>query len=103
MAESKASLVGQLKERGLPVPKGATVAELKHRLEHWKGGKGYLMRLALTPKEGTLATMLKQGEIYWVPNSDFAEQLAKTRVVYILGMELEPPASATVLDVPKDF
>ena len=47
MAESKAALVRQLKERGLPVPKGAKVAELQHRLKHWKSPNGYLMRLAL--------------------------------------------------------
>jgi len=103
LSDSKASLVRQLKERGLPVPKGATVGDLKHRLKHWKGGKGYLMRLALPPRSDSVAAMLEYGKVYWVPNSDFAEQMAKTKVVYIVGMELNPPTSVTVLDVPKGF
>jgi len=103
MSESKAALVRQLKERGLPVPKGAKVADLKHRLEHWKGGKGYLMRLALPVPKGSIASVFEQGKLYWVPNSLYAEKLAKTRVVYIVGMELEPPATVTMLDVPIDF
>jgi hypothetical protein len=103
LAESKAALVRQLKERGVPVPKGAKVSDLQHRLKHWKGGKGYLMRLALTPKKDSLAAVLEQGKLYWVPNSTYAEQLAKTRVVYIVGMESEPPASVVALDVPIDF
>ena len=103
MTESKAALVRLLKERGLPVPKGAKVADLKHRLKHWKGGKGYLMRLALPVPKDSIASVLEHGKMYWVPNSDYAEQLAKTRVVYIVGMEMEPPASVIPLDVPIDF
>ena len=103
MAESKAALVRQLKERGLPVPKNAKVADLKHRLKHWKGGKGYLLRLALPVPNDSIASTLEYDKLYWVPNSEYAERLARTRAVFIVGMELEPPATVIPLDVPIDF
>ncbi len=79
MSESKAALVRQLKERGLPVPKGAKVADLKHRLKHWKSPNGLLMRLGLPVKKGTLAEMLQPEKVYWVPDSDFAAALLKPK------------------------
>lgn len=103
MAESKAALVRQLKERGLPVPKGAKVAELQHRLKHWKSPNGYLMRLALPVKKGTLAELFTPEQVYWVPDSEFANALAKTQVIYIMSRALTPPSGVIVLDVPNDF
>jgi hypothetical protein len=92
-----------LKERGLPVPKGAKVAELQHRLKHWNSPKGFLMRLALPVKKGTLAEMLTPEQVYWVPDSEFANALAKTQVVYIMDRTVEVPKDAQVLEVPHDF
>tara|TARA_A100001201_G_scaffold112784_1_gene96609 strand:- start:90 stop:401 length:312 start_codon:yes stop_codon:yes gene_type:complete len=103
MSESKAALVRQLKERGLPVPKGAKVADLKHRLKHWKSPNGLLIRLGLPVKKGTLAEMLQPEKVYWVPDSDFAVALLKTQVIYVLTRQTTPPEEAIILDVPIDF
>jgi len=103
---NKAQLVKQLKSKGIPVPKGATVDELKHRHDTWEGGKGYLFRLAIpASRKGAdnPAHLLEFGSIYWVPNSRFARLIAETRLVFIMGRENEVPKGATLLDVPKDF
>ena len=42
---SKASLVKSLHAKGIPVPEGAVVADLQHRLKYWKSGGGYNVRL----------------------------------------------------------
>lgn len=88
------------------MPKGASVSELKHRLKHWKGGNGFLFRLALPTRrknDGHPVKLLEHGSVYWVPNSDFARMIAESKLVFIMGMSLEPPVDAVVLDVPKDF
>lgn len=105
MSESKASLVRQLKQKGVPVPKGATVADLKHRATHWKGGNGFLFRLAIPNRKGPNhpVALLEQGKVYWVPNSEFARVIAESNMVFIMDTTPEPPATAVFLDVPKDF
>tara|TARA_R110000737_G_scaffold133285_1_gene164861 strand:+ start:413 stop:721 length:309 start_codon:yes stop_codon:yes gene_type:complete len=88
------------------VPKGATIGELKHRVDNWEGGKGYLFRLAIpASRKGAdnPAHLLEFGSIYWVPNSRFARLIAETRLVFIMGRELNAPKGAVLLDVPKDF
>lgn len=85
------------------MPKNAKVDDLKHRLKHWRSSEGYLMRLALPSKKGTLAELLEPSKVYWIPDSEFAEALAKTQVIYIMGRENNPPATVTMLDVPNDF
>ena len=87
----------------MPVPKGAKVADLQHRLKHWNSPNGYLMRLALPVKQGSLAEMLQPEKVYWVPDSEFANALAKTQVVYIMDRALEVPKGVQVLEVPHDF
>ena len=36
--ETKASLVKKLKDAGIPVPKGADIKDMEHRLKHYKSG-----------------------------------------------------------------
>lgn len=106
MSESKASLVRQLKAKGVPVPKGATIKELKHRNKHWIGGNGLLMRLALpNNRKGSEhpVSLLENDKVYWCPNSAFARQIAESKIVYIMDSTPEPPAGAIFLDVPHDF
>tara|TARA_R110001592_G_scaffold181495_1_gene424280 strand:+ start:16838 stop:17194 length:357 start_codon:yes stop_codon:yes gene_type:complete len=103
---NKAQLVKQLKSKGIPVPKGASTDELKHRYDNWEGGKGYLFRLAIPASRKGVnnpAHLLEFGSIYWVPNSRFARLIAETRLVFIMGREMNAPKSAVLLDVPKDF
>ena len=103
---NKAQLVKQLKAKDIPILKGASVAELQHRLDHWEGGKGFLFRLALpSARRGAdnPTHLLEYGTTYWVPNSRYARIMAETRLVFIVGRILNAPKGATVLDVPKDF
>lgn len=103
---NKAQLIKQLKSKDIPVPKGASVGELKHRLDTWEGGEGYLFRLAIPPSRKGMdnpAHLLEFGSVYWIPNSRFARLIAETRLVFIMGREYDVPKGATFLDVPKDF
>ena len=103
---NKAQLIKRLKAKDVPVPKDGSMTELKHRLEHWDGGKGFLFRLAIpASRRGSdnPATMLEHGVLYWGPNSRFARMIAETQLVFIMGRQMDVPKSATVLDVPKDF
>ncbi len=101
----KTKLIKQLKDSGITIPKGATVSDLRHRLTYWESGKGYLLRLALpsSRKPDSPATLLQQGIVYWIPNSEFARMIAKTKLVFMMGRSEEAPVNSTILDVPKDF
>lgn len=105
MAESKASLKRRMKELGLPIPKDASVTDLKHRLETWKSGHGYLVRLALPPtrRPDTPVSLLELGVLYWLPNSVFAEMVVNSKLAYIVDRCESCPKGATFFDVPKDF
>ena len=103
---NKTTLKKQLKAKGIPFPKDATVTELEHRLEYWLGGDGYMFRLAIPntrAHESHPVRLLEFGNLYWIPNSKYAEMIALTKMVFIMGRSLDPPAGSIVLDVPKDF
>ena len=103
---TKTTLIKKLKQKGIPIPKNATVAELEHRLKYWIDGNGYMFRLALPSSrvgKGHPVQLLESGSIYWIPNSDFAHKIANTKLVYLMGRSLVPPKECVVLDVPKDF
>ena len=102
---NKTTLIKELKEKGIPIPKGTKVADLEHRLAHWKSGKGYLFRLAVPSSRAanTPAEALPDGEIYWIPDSDYAKLIADTNMVFLLGRVEQPPLGVTIIDVPKDF
>ena len=42
--ETKASLVKKLNDANIPVPKGASIKEMEHRLKYYSSGLGYLVR-----------------------------------------------------------
>ena len=71
---SKAALVKELKARGIPVPKGATVEELQHRLDVYLPGDGFLLRLArpASRKPWNPVVLMEPNTTYWVANSTFA-------------------------------
>lgn len=103
---TKATLIKKLKQKGITIPKNATVAELEHRLKYWHDGNGYMFRLALPASragEGHPVQLLESGTIYWIPNSEFAHIIANTKLVYLMGRTMNPPKECVVLDVPKDF
>jgi|TARA_Y100001973_G_C5204388_1_gene340384 hypothetical protein len=103
---AKAALVQECREVGIPVPKSAKVDDIKHRLRHWRPGKGWLFRLCRpnSRKENHPVGMLEEWDkVYWVPNSRMAKMIAESNLVFILGRTLEAPDDAIMLDVPKDF
>tara|TARA_R100000458_G_C8235331_1_gene215845 strand:- start:470 stop:796 length:327 start_codon:yes stop_codon:yes gene_type:complete len=104
MKRSKASLKNKLREAGIPIPKNATLDELIHREKHWMSGDGHIMR-RFRASRGVRdkANVLDKNTIYWVPNSEFAQNLLKTGIVFSMGRSKEPPADATFLDVPEDY
>ena len=101
----KTKLLKQLKSKGIDAPLGAKIADLRHMAEHWIDGQGYLFRLAIPPsrKPGNPASLLQFGSLYWVPNSKFAEMIAMSQLVFIMGRSFNVPEGSITLDVPKDF
>ena len=104
---SKAGLLAALKEAGITIPSESEqkMDNLRHRLRYWRPGKGFIIRLIRNPiiKQHTPASMLKQGQIYWIPNSRMAHEIIKTQLVFVMGRTPEPPKDAIVMDVPSDY
>jgi hypothetical protein len=101
----KTKLLKALKAKGITPTLNTKVADLRHMAEHWIDGQGYLFRLAIPPsrKPGNPANLLEFETLYWVPNSLFAEMIAKSQLVYIIGRSFLVPQNCIILDVPKDF
>ena len=103
---SKAALTKECREQGIPVPLNATVDILRHRIRYWRGGKGWLFRLARPQARKTnhpVNLLDEWDKVYWVPNSRMAKMVAESRLVVILGRTDEPPEDAIMLDVPEGF
>tara|TARA_R100001015_G_C4634282_1_gene200519 strand:+ start:5069 stop:5425 length:357 start_codon:yes stop_codon:yes gene_type:complete len=101
----KIKLLKTLKSRGIVAPKGAKVNDLKHMVEHWLSGSGFLLRLALPPsrKPDNPANLMQFDTLYWIPDSRFGRLIAESQLVLIMGRADQPPEGSVVLDVPKDF
>ena len=97
---SRASLTAELRKKKIPVPNEPTIAKLEHRLSHWEGGHGYLMRLIRIPRRLGPQNNLSIGSTYWIPNSEFARQILKSGEVFMRGRTAEVPRDAVFLDVP---
>ena len=102
---SKAALVKELKARGIPVPKGATVEELQHRLDVYLPGDGFLLRLArpASRKPWNPVVLMEPTTTYWVANSTFAQHIIESKLVFVLGREPQPLSDTTHLEIPKDY
>jgi len=57
----RAKLVKQLNNKGISVPKGAKVADLRHRVEHWLSQNGCQTCLSQTPKSPFFDTKHRYG------------------------------------------
>ena len=74
---SKASLVKDLKKAQIDIPASAKIADMKHRLQHWKGGDGFLVRLLRKPNARYMLnhpvsfTGEHKTKLYWLPNSEY--------------------------------
>tara|TARA_R110000824_G_scaffold379441_1_gene571420 strand:- start:444 stop:779 length:336 start_codon:yes stop_codon:yes gene_type:complete len=100
--KNKAKLSKKLNELRIPIPRDATVSQLQFRLDNWLGGNGFLVRRfrVMRGKE-SVAKLIELGKTYWVPNSHFAHDIIKSRLVFTVGRSPTPPADAVFLDVPE--
>ena len=100
--DGKAAISARLHANGIPVPEGATVAELKHREQHWIPGPGWLVRMYRThPKLKSLGML--NNKVYWLPNSRFAESMMMTKKLTLVRRMSEIPGNAIFIDVPEGW
>tara|TARA_R110000824_G_scaffold196246_3_gene379400 strand:- start:8957 stop:9286 length:330 start_codon:yes stop_codon:yes gene_type:complete len=98
----RASLTRKLRNKGIPIPKEASVEDLEHRLSHWEEGFGYLFRVAKPyMSKHKYRQYLEAGNTYWIPNSEFAREVFRSRLCFFLGRADSPPKDCYVLDIPK--
>jgi len=101
----RAKLVKQLNKKGIVVPKGAKVADLRHRAEHWLSRNGWLIRLAKPASRKPLSpiSLITSKNTVWIPDSRMAKEIIETKLVFVLGRTPVAPEGVEVIDVPKDF
>jgi len=101
----RTKLVKKLNDLGIPVPKGAKLADLQHRHEHWMSGSGWLVRLVRPPsrKPQSPATLIPDRETYWLPDSRMARDIVETKLVFVLGRSLSAPKGTPTIEVPEDY
>ncbi len=104
---TKAQVAAKLKKAGIPVPDSAKVADMEHRLNTWKSGEGFLVRLLRNPNNSFAnhpVTLLEdKSKLYWMPNSQMADDIISSRIVLVLGRTHKPSNDAILLDVPSDY
>ena len=99
---SKATLVKSLHEKGIPVPKGATIADLEKRMS-WLSGDGWLVRRFRPVKWPDHPVMLlNHQETTWLPDTNFAKRIIMSQKVMVIGRAKTPPEGVAVLDVEID-
>jgi hypothetical protein len=100
--KSKAALAKALSDRGIPLPKEDSYSAMAHRLATWIPGNGFLfrrMKVRRFARQSPMVLDVPIGEVVWVPNSDFARQIFKTKAMWFLGRK-PFKESYTLLDVP---
>ena len=103
MAKSKKSdLIRKLKERGIKVPKKATVAQLKGLLNNQFTGKGWLFSLAVPasrcPDPNHPIHHCIMETIYYIPDCAAARAIMETQLAFPLGRPTEKPNRSTALE-----
>ncbi len=105
-APSKASLVKKCNEMGIPIPEGATVSDLQHRLKYWRGGAGHNVRLyrgwGSQYDDHPISMLTDRKTLYWLPDSEMADMILMTKLVVPVKRG-EPLNNAHVIDVPEGF
>ena len=112
MAKSKkAELIQTLKSKGIDIPKKVTVEALESLLDENKGdlgGKGYVVRLlkphTRLPDHAKSINDMK--ETYWLPNSEWAENLivsSKKLSVITRCERAKAPKGVRVIEVPREY
>lgn len=105
-APTKAKLVSQLKKNEIPIPESANKADMEHRLKHWVGGKGFLVRLIKSSQgrpDHPVSLLTDRKAVYWIPNSDMAKRIIESKIVFVMDRTEKPSSDTTFLDVPLDY
>jgi hypothetical protein len=103
---TKAKLASELKKKGIPVPKSASVDDMQHRLDHWLPGDGFIVRLLRgTSRYGhhPVSLLPSKKETYWIPNSVMAEDMIASRILLVMDRTPEPIQDTIFFDVPSDY
>jgi len=104
---TKAQIASKLKKAGIPVPPSAKISDMEHRLNSWRGGEGYLVRLLRNPRrthaKHPVMLLEDKSNLYWLPNSQMADDIISSRIVLVLGRSDKPSNDAILLDVPSDY
>ena len=99
---SKATLVKELRDKDIPIPKNPTIEALQQRLR-WLPGKGWVLRLFKPhPEPSHPANLLEQGVMTYVPNSRFAEEIVESQKVMIVARTAMPWDGLAILDPPAE-
>jgi len=100
--KSKASVAKALKEKGIPLPEEDSYDAMMHRLNTWSHGHGYLFRRIKSRfyAQKQLPAEIPFGEVVWIPNSNFARDVFKTKAMWFLG-RAPFDEKYTLIDVPK--
>ena len=100
---SKASLVKELNDRGIPIPKGAKVADLQHRVDHWlTGWVAFATGEAGFTCPSNPVTLIDTRTPFGF-DSRMARMVVASKLVFVMGRCAEPPNDVPTLDVPTDF
>ena len=104
---TKAELASKMKKAGIPIPPSAKVGEMQHRLRHWLGGDGFLVRLLRNPSmqhaNHPITLLGDRSQLYWLPNSSMAHAIVGSRLVLVLERTNKPSNDAVIIEVPSDY
>lgn len=100
--KSKAAVAKALKDKNIPLPKEDSYDAMMHRLNTWQEGHGYLFRRVKSRwyAKKQLPVEIPMGVAVWIPNSDFARDVFKSKAMWFLG-RAPYEERFTVIDVPK--
>ena len=79
---------------------------MEHRLKHWSGGNGFLVRLIRSSQKRIhhpVSLLTDRQIIYWIPNSLMAKEIIESKIVFVMGRSEKPSSDTTFLDVPLDY
>tara|TARA_Y100001938_G_scaffold135962_1_gene198257 strand:- start:5052 stop:5306 length:255 start_codon:yes stop_codon:yes gene_type:complete len=79
---------------------------MEHRLKHWVGGKGFLVRLVKSSQgrpDHPVSLLTDRKAVYWIPNSDMAKRIIESKIVFVMDRTEKPSSDTTFLDVPLDY
>ena len=111
MAKSKkATLVKELKSKGIDIPSKVTVEALESLLQTTEGdlgGKGYVVRLlkphTRLPKHAQVINSLR--ETYWLPDSRWAEEVISSQILAVITrcIRAKAPKGVRLIEVPREY